>query len=42
MVRKGKTRETHRYRFVEKIPLRDGPLDRLGMRGRGDGQLDRL
>jgi hypothetical protein len=23
-VRKGKTRETHRYRFVEKIPLRDG------------------
>jgi len=23
-VRKGKTRETHRYRFIEKIPLRDG------------------
>ena len=23
-VRKGKTRETHRYRFVEKVPLRDG------------------
>jgi hypothetical protein len=23
-VRKGKTRETHRYRFVEQIPLRDG------------------
>jgi hypothetical protein len=23
-VRKGKTRQTHRYRFVEKIPLRDG------------------
>jgi len=23
-VRKGKTRETHRYRFVKKVPLRDG------------------
>ncbi len=23
-VRKGKTRQTHRYRFVEKVPLRDG------------------
>ena len=23
-VRKGKTHETHRYRFVEKVPLRDG------------------
>src|SRR5271157_3178990 len=23
-VRKGKTRETHHYRFVEKVPLRDG------------------
>ena len=23
-VRKGKTRETHRYRFVNKVPLRDG------------------
>jgi len=23
-VRKGKTRETHRYRFIEKVPLRDG------------------
>jgi hypothetical protein len=23
-VRKGKTREAHRYRFVEKVPLRDG------------------
>jgi hypothetical protein len=23
-IRKGKTRETHRYRFVEKVPLRDG------------------
>ena len=23
-VRKGKTRETHRYRFVDKVPLRDG------------------
>ena len=23
-VRKGKTRQTHRYRFIEKVPLRDG------------------
>src|SRR5206468_1851357 len=23
-VRKGKTRETHRYRFIDKVPLRDG------------------
>jgi hypothetical protein len=23
-VRKGKTRETHRFRFIEKVPLRDG------------------
>src|SRR5208283_4512207 len=23
-VRKGKTHETHRYRFIEKVPLRDG------------------